>query len=263
MTGRSMVTGRLRLAALTVLAAPAMLATACTGTGQPVDSSPTGSPTPHTVPTPWAIPEPTVPPEDPYLDLEFDYDVHRHECLPPETFDTLRRVDPDADYEILQEDFSENDQRQILACVYMRAGLADLTDGAFHSSHVFITTVIWLHHEQPTRFGSGTATAIPLASHDLLDWFDNAWSAREYDDWRGTCHRHRLGSCDTIEDLPVHGPGWLLLFNGHVGNLRVTANITYAGADLPDREQANEIMTGIYRDIVLAEIERRPHQERP
>lgn len=220
------------------------------------------TPTLPTTPTLPVAPEPTAPAEDYDVDLEFDYHTPEQQCLPPETFGSLRRIDHERDYHILQADYAEYEQPRYntLTCVYMRADLTD-QDGEPHPPHVFITTVVWLHRDQPARFGSGTSKQVPLASGDLLDWFDNAWSAREYDDWRDTCHRHRLGSCDTIKNLPLPGPGWLLMFDGHVGNLEVTANITYAGAG--DQEHAYVTMTGIYRDIVRAEVERRPHHEPP
>ena len=265
MTGRRPLSGRLRLAAVAFLTAPVVLATACTDIGQPVDAAPTGPPTPHSTPDPSPAPEPTTPPEDVYLDLEFEYDTAEHDCLPPETFDTLHRIDPDTEYELQTSRSSEYEQSlQTLVCSYLRADLAGLIPNGddLQPTHVFITTVTWLHREQPAGFGSGTVTTIPLASHDLLDWFDTAWSGHQYDDWRETCWHHHRRPCETLESLPAHGPGMLLSFDGHVGNLQVTADITYAGADLPDQEQANETMTGIYRDIVLAEIERRPHQER-
>jgi len=220
----------------------------------------TEPPTPSPSPSPSSsqlVPIPsTAPPVEP-VEIEFEFQVPDEVCVP---VSELAEVAPTGEWAYALDDelLTHMDDRIVSSCLY---GPADVLgrgeDGILLEDHVVLDATIRVFRDRTDSPWAAVYSDLPVASGDLDDWAVAIVYHRDLEGWREGCLPD--GPCAEGERPTVRTDAWQTRFAGFVGNMEFYVMVSYVSRNLPDDVVMRNL--GIFRELVLAEVDRRAKRE--
>jgi hypothetical protein len=124
--------------------------------------------------------------------------------------------------------------------------------------HVLVNATITVFRERSDSRWADVYPDLPVGSDDLDDWAVAVLYQRDLDNWLEGCEPDLV--CAEGEEPTVSTDAWQTTFNGFVGNLEFYVTVTYVAERLPTNAQALNV--AVFRELVLAEVDRRAKRRR-
>jgi hypothetical protein len=187
--------------------------------------------------------------------VEFAYQAPEEVCAPAAVLEDLPQTG--SQRYALDTSLSTDDRWIRSYCTYQPPELLHGDRDMLLEDHVLVGATITVFQERSDSSWASVYPDLPVGSEDLDDWAVAILYWRDLDDWRQGCEPDLV--CAEGEESTVSTDAWQTVFNGFVGNLEFYVRVTYAAERLPTNAQALNV--AVFRELVLAEVDRRAKRE--